>query len=48
MRGAIPTYLDSVSNAALKCRGKQLAALLSLSDAHVNTLLEHNAQVRVA
>ncbi|KAI8583585.1 hypothetical protein K450DRAFT_221832 [Umbelopsis ramanniana AG] len=44
MKKAIPAYLDSVSNAAITCRGKQLASLLSLSDAHVNTLLEHNAQ----
>lgn len=46
MRGSIPLYLDTVAASASNCRGKQLASLLSLSDAHVNLLLEHNAQVR--
>ncbi|CAO3673307.1 unnamed protein product [Umbelopsis vinacea] len=44
MRGSIPLYLDTVAGSASNCRGKQLASLLSLSDAHVNSLLEHNAQ----
>ncbi|GAB5590259.1 COP9 signalosome (CSN) subunit [Umbelopsis nana] len=44
MRTSIPLYLETVAGSASNCRGKQLASLLSLSDPHVNTLLEHNAQ----
>ncbi|KAG2174209.1 hypothetical protein INT43_004230 [Umbelopsis isabellina] len=44
MKSSIPVYLETVANAAANCRGKQLASLTSLSDSHVDNILEHNVQ----
>lgn len=46
MKSTIPVYLETIASAAANTRGKQLASLTSLSDSHVDNILEHNVQVR--